>query len=130
MEKASKIIPVDELSSSVELILKAMEKFVDRDYFEEASKYVDLVVNSAIENQDNSAVEKAYYFKGILLAESGNYDMAETYLSVSLDMLIKKGKTQDLAKRYHDMAHVYYKMDKKDEAIRYLALGLNSKGYI
>ncbi|NLB21392.1 MAG: hypothetical protein GX829_11380 [Clostridium sp.] len=130
MEKASKIYPVDELSTSVELVLKAMGEFVDRGHFEEASKYIDLVVNSAIENQDNSAVEKAYYFKGILLAESGSYDMAETYLSVSLDMLIKKGKTKDLAKRYNDMAHVYYKMDKKEDAIRYLALGLNSKGYI
>lgn len=130
MEKASKIYPVDELSTSVELVLKAMGEFVNRGHFEEASKYIDLVVNSAIENQDNSAVEKAYYFKGILLAESGSYDMAETYLSVSLDMLIKKGKTKDLAKRYNDMAHVYYKMDKKEDAIRYLALGLNSKGYI
>lgn len=130
MEKASKIYPVDELSTSVELVLKAMGEFVNRGHFEEVSKYIDLVVNSAIENQDNSAVEKAYYFKGILLAESGSYDMAETYLSVSLDMLIKKGKTKDLAKRYNDMAHVYYKMDKKEDAIRYLALGLNSKGYI
>lgn len=130
MEKASKIYPADEMSTSVELVLKAMGEFVDRGHFEEASKYIDLVVNSAIENQDNAAVEKAYYFKGILLAESGNYDMAETYLSVSLDMLIKKGKTKDLAKRYNDMAHVYYKMDKKEDAIRYLALGLNSKGNI
>lgn len=130
MEEASKIYPTEHMSQSVELVLKAMEDFVEKGHYEEASKYIDLVVNAAIENQDSGAVEKAYYFKGILLAESGNYDMAETYLSVSLDMLIKKGKTKELAKRYNDLAHVYNKMDKKEDAIRYLALSLNSRGNI
>ncbi len=130
MEEASKIFPTEHMSHSVELVLMAMEEFVKKGHYEEASKYIDMVVNAAIENQDNSAVERAYYFKGILLAESGNYDMAETYLSVSLDMLIKKGKTKDLAKRYDDLANVYYKMDKKEDAIRYFALSINSRGYI
>lgn len=130
MEEASKIFPTEHMSQHVELVLKAMEVFVGKGHFKEASKYIDLVVNAAIENQENGAVERAYYFKGILLAEAGNYDMAETYLSVSLDMLIKKGRTKDLSKRYEDLAHVYYKMGKKEDAIRYFALSISSRGHI
>ncbi len=87
-------------------------------------------MNAAIENQNPNCVEKAYYFKGILLAESGNYNMAETYLSVSLDMLIKKGRTRELAKRYRDLANVYYKMDKKEEAIRYFSMSIQTEAHV
>ncbi len=130
MAEASNIFPTEKMSHSVELVLKAMEEFIKNGHYSEASKYIDLVVNAAIENQDNNAVEQAYYFKGILLAESGKYDMAETYLSVSLDMLIKKGRTKELAKRYKDLAQVYQKMGKKEDAIRYFALSINSRGHI
>lgn len=127
MNEASKIFPQDKFSDNVELILDAMAMFVNAGHYEEASKYIDLVVNSAIENKNPDTVERAYYFKGILLAESGSYDMAETYMSVSLDMLLKRGRSCELAKRYRDMGNIYYKMGKKDEAIKYYALSVNTK---
>lgn len=130
MAEASKIFPAEKMSDNVELILDAMAKFVSAGHYAEASKYIDMVVNAAIENQSPYSVERAYYFKGILLSESGNYDMAETYLSVSLDMLIKKGKTRELAARYKDLANVYYKMGKKEESIRYFGMSIQTEGHI
>ena len=130
MEEASRIFPQEALSDNVNLLLDAMERFVEDGHFKEASKYVDMVVNAAIENQHPDVVEKAYYFKGKLLAESGNYNMAETYLSVALDMLIKKGKTKELAKRYKDLAKVYYKMGKKEDSIRYFTMSIQTEGYV
>ncbi|MBO1264241.1 hypothetical protein J3A84_04175 [Proteiniclasticum sp. SCR006] len=130
MAEAAKIFPQESLSDNVTLLLDAMTRFVEEGHYKEASKYVDMVVNAAIENQHPDAVEKAYYFKGRLLAENGNYDMAETYLSVSLDMLIKKGKTRELAKRYKDLAKVYYKMGKKEDSIRYFTMSIQTEGHI
>jgi len=72
-------------------------------------------------------MEKAYYYKGLLLSEKGSYDMAETYMSVSLDMLIKKGKSSKLAKRYRDLGDIYYKMGKKEDAINYYTTSINIK---
>lgn len=130
MEEAVKMLGPENMSENIELVLHAMDTFVAKGHIKEASKYIDQVVNAAIENQNPNCVEKAYYFKGLLLAENGNFNMAETYLSVSLDMLLKKGKTNELAKRYHDLAEVYYKMDKKEEAIRYFALSIQIEGHI
>lgn len=130
MAEAAKIFPQESLSDNVTLLLDAMTRFVEEGHYKEASKYVDMVVNAAIENQHPDAVEKAYYFKGRLLAENGNYDMAETYLSVSLDMLIKKGKTRELAKRYKDLAKIYYKMGKKEDSIRYFTMSIQTEGHI
>ena len=130
MAEAAKIFPQESLSDNVTLLLDAMTRFVEEGHYKEASKYVDMVVNAAIENQHPDAVEKAYYFKGRLLAENGSYDMAETYLSVSLDMLIKKGKTRELAKRYKDLAKVYYKMGKKEDSIRYFTMSIQTEGHI
>jgi len=130
MAEAARIISPEKMSDNIEMIMDAMNKFVSAGHYEEASKYVDMVVNAAIENQNPNCVERAYYFKGILLAESGNYNMAETYLSVSLDMLIKKGRTRELAKRYRDLANVYYKMDKKEEAIRYFSMSIQTEAHV
>ncbi|MFH5836677.1 hypothetical protein ACHAL6_11445 [Proteiniclasticum sp. C24MP] len=130
MAEAAKIFPQESLADNVTLLLDAMNRFVEEGHYKEASKYVDMVVNAAIENQHPDVVEKAYYFKGRLLAENGSYDMAETYLSVSLDMLIKKGKTRELAKRYQDLAKVYYKMGKKEDSIRYFAMSIQTEGHI
>lgn len=130
MAEAARIISPEKMSDNIEMIMDAMNKFVGTGHYEEASKYVDMVVNAAIENQNPNCVERAYYFKGILLAESGNYNMAETYLSVSLDMLIKKGRTRELAKRYRDLANVYYKMDKKEEAIRYFSMSIQTEAHV
>lgn len=127
MREASLIFPDDKYSDNVELLLDAMERFVDSGHFEEASKYIDLIVNSAIENKNPVTMEKAYYYKGLLLSEKGSYDMAETYMSVSLDMLIKKGKSSKLAKRYRDLGDIYYKMGKKEEAIKYYTTSINIK---
>ena len=130
MAEAAKIFPPESLADNVTLLLDAMTRFVEEGHYKEASKYVDMVVNAAIKNQHPDAVEKAYYFKGRLLAENGSYDMAETYLSVSLDMLIKKGKTRELAKRYRDLAKVYYKMGKKEDSIRYFTMSIQTEGHI
>ena len=130
MAEAARIISPEKMADNIEMVMDAMSKFVSAGHYKEASKYVDMVVNAAIENQNPHAVEKAYYFKGILLAENGNYDMAETYLSVSLDMLIKRGRTRELANRYKDLANVYYKMDKKEEAIRYFSMSIQTEAHI
>lgn len=127
MREASQIFPEDKYSDNVELLLDAMERFVDSGHFEEASKYIDLIVNSAIENKNPITMEKAYYYKGLLLSEKGSYDMAETYMSVSLDMLIKRGKSSKLAKRYRDLGDIYYKMGKKEEAIKHYTTSINIK---
>jgi len=127
IREASQIFPEDKYSDNVELLLDAMGKFIDYGHFEEASKYIDLIVNSAIENKNPVTMEKAYYYKGLLLSEKGSYDMAETYMSVSLDMLIKKGKSSKLAKRYRDLGDIYYKMGKKEDAIKYYTTSINIK---
>lgn len=126
IEEAAKLFPGDKSYDNIELLLDALARLVALGSYDTASKYVDVVVNSAIESNRSEAMEEAYYYKGLLLEKKGNYTMAETYMSVSLDLLTKKGKSRKLAKRYRDLANIYYKMDRKDDAIRYFAMALNS----
>jgi tetratricopeptide (TPR) repeat protein len=106
--------------------MSAMEIFADNKLYDEADKYIDMLVNSAIENGDTDFMQKAYYYKGMLLGRKGKYDQAETYMSVSLDLLMKKGRSKELSERYKDLGKIYYQMGNKQEAIKYLSMSVSA----
>ncbi|MBW8382742.1 MAG: hypothetical protein K0M69_09510 [Youngiibacter sp.] len=126
LEKAAEIFPKDKLGESTELLMSAMEIFADNKLYDEADKYIDMLVNSAIENGDTDFMQKAYYYKGMLLGRKGKYDQAETYMSVSLDLLMKKGRSKELSERYKDLGKIYYQMGNKQEAIKYLSMSVSA----
>jgi transcriptional regulator with XRE-family HTH domain len=126
LEKAAEIFPKEKLGESTELLMSAMEIFAENKLYDEADKYIDMLVNSAIENGDTDFMQKAYYYKGMLLGRKGKYDQAETYMSVSLDLLMKKGRSKELSDRYKDLGKIYYQMGNKQEAIKYLSMSVSA----
>lgn len=126
LEKAAEIFPKDKLGESTELLISAMEIFAENKLYDEADKYIDMLVNSAIENGDTDFMQKAYYYKGMLLGRKGKYDQAETYMSVSLDLLMKKGRSKELSERYKDLGKIYYQMGNKQEAVKYLSMSVSA----
>ena len=122
LEEAAYIFPKDRLGENTEILMSAMGVFARHRLYEEADKYIDLLVNSAIENGDTDHMQKAYFYKGMLLGKKGKYDQAETYMSVSLDLLSKSGKSKELFQRYRDLGKIYYAMGNKQEAVKYLAM--------
>lgn len=122
LEEAAHIFPKDKLGESTEILMAAMGVFARNGLYEEADKYIDLLVNSAIENGNTDYMQRAYFYKGMLLGKKGKYDQAETYMSVSLDLLSKSGKSKELFQRYRDLGKIYYAMGNKQEAVKYLAM--------
>lgn len=122
LEEAAFIFPKDKLGENTEILMAAMGVFARHKLYEEADKYIDLLVNSAIENGDTDHMQRAYFYKGMLLGKKGKYDQAETYMSVSLDLLSKAGKSKELFQRYRDLGRIYYAMGNKHEAVKYLAM--------
>lgn len=83
------------------------------------------VLNYAISNDNMKLMEKAYYFKAVILKEKGMNIEAEMYMNLSLDALIKFGSKKELYKRYMDMGNMYYDFSQTRDAIRYFSLAIN-----
>ena len=70
-------------------------------------------------------MEKAYYYKSIILKEKGMNIEAEMYMNLSLDALMKFGSKKELYKRYMDMGNMYYDFSQTRDALRYFSLAIN-----
>jgi tetratricopeptide (TPR) repeat protein len=69
-------------------------------------------------------IEKAYYYKAMLISKNDDIIMSEMYMNLSLDVLLKCGSKKQIYKRYMEMGNIYFKMNNTQEALKYFALAL------
>ena len=86
---------------------------------------IDKVLNLSICSENTTLIERAYYFKGMLLQKQGQYRQAETYMNISTDYFLKSASVEDTYKRYNEMAELYYNLGEPREAIKYFTLAMN-----
>lgn len=116
--------PSDDNRERTKFMLYCLELFVKYEFIEEAQEICDEVVNESISLDDVKFIEKAYYFKSIILQKKDSYISAEMYMNLSLDALRKFGGRNELYKRYMEMGKMYYKMHEVAESIKYFDLAM------
>ncbi len=67
-------------------------------------------------------MEKAYYYKAMIFERKKNYIMAETYMMLSLDALMKYGTKSEICKRYMKIGTMYHDMGNVNDSIKYFSL--------
>ena len=63
--------------------------------FDLAEEFYDMALNYAIKSGNGKHIEKAYYYKAVLLEKKGKSEEAEMYMNLSLDALLKHGSKSE-----------------------------------
>lgn len=127
IKKGLKLYPKDNKENLVRFMLMNVEALVETDLIDTAQCVCSEALDYAITLDDNKYIEKAYYFKAVILEKTDNFYSAETYMNLSLDSLLKAGTKPDICKRYTEMGNMYYKMGQTAESIKYFNLAIDLK---
>ena len=125
IKKSLDIYPLSENAHSINLTLLIVKELIKNKMFNEAQNLSNDVLDCAIKFGDNQYIERAYYFKAMILISNEDYFSAEMYMSLSLDSLIKCGSKRAIAKRYTEMGSMYHKMGHTAEALDYYNSAMN-----
>lgn len=121
---AFEIFPKEEEKERLEFIVSSLELFIKYKYYDTAAELCDEALNVAILLNDIKIIEKAYYYKAILLFKSDSFTLAEMYMNLSLDSLKKFGNRDQLRERYNEMGHMYYKVGNSAESLKYFEFAI------
>lgn len=129
VKKGLSNFPRQNKEEFVEYMLRCVEELSTYEALGEAQKICDEALNNAIGCDNIRYIEKAYYFKAIILQKQDMYLQSEMYMNLSLDALFKFGNKQERHKRYLEMGNMYHKLGETSEALKYftLAMGIEKK---
>ncbi len=116
----------DERENYVNHVLKYIYLKLKYNCNENLSAFCDEILNIAIEINNIEYIEKAYFYKSLILEQEGNIFLAEMYLNLSLDALQKFGTERQLVERYIKIGELYNKMNNMQESLKYFNLALQS----
>ena len=115
----------DENGEYIDVLIDCIENFYIYKEFELANEMIDKVLDLSICSENTYLIERAYYFKGMILQKQGFYRQAETYMNISTDYFLKSSNDEGTYKRYTEMAELYYNIGEAREAIKYFTLAMN-----
>lgn len=127
METAFRIYPKEDTSEYVEFILMTIEELIENKIFDKANDVCSIALDDAIKLDNIKFIERAYYYKAVILTKQGSIHEAEIYMNLSLDALLKFGTKPDLYKRYLDLGEMYYKLNNVADSIKYFNLSIQLK---
>ncbi|NLP27619.1 MAG: helix-turn-helix transcriptional regulator [Clostridia bacterium] len=113
-----------EESIRVKYIVNCIGRLMENHIFDLAEEFCDMALNYAIKSGNGKHIEKAYYYKAVLLEKKGKSEEAEMYMNLSLDALFKHGSKSEKINRYINVANMYYKLGGVKEALKYLTLAM------
>lgn len=125
LKRGLDIYPKYNREALVGYMLRCIDEMISYNMLEEAEEISDEALNNAIGCDNIKFIERAYYFKSLILERKGKYEQAETYMNLSLDALFKFGSKQERYKRYMEMGNMYYKLGEISESIKYFTLAMN-----
>lgn len=120
-----KCYPDDEKVRYVGFILKNIKLLIEHKQYKFAENICDSALNSAIDLNEKEFIEKAYYFKSVILSEKKDFLSAEMYINLSLDVLTKFGTKRDIYERYMEIGNMYYNSGYISEALEYFELAIS-----
>lgn len=105
-----------------EFLINGVEILIKCNYYDEALKYIEEVLDISIELNLVPGMDRGYFYKAAILEKQDNYIMAESYIMLSLDALLKYGSKNDICKRYMKIGKMYHEMGQIKDSIRYFDL--------
>lgn len=127
IRKAISLFPEDNKEEYCEFLIRCVKILVECGSFDFAIQTVEGVLNLSIELNLVPLIDKAYYYKGLIFEKQNNYAMAEVYMILSMDALIKYGTRSQIAKRYMKIGEMYKLMGNVRDAVRYFNLALSNE---
>ncbi len=124
--KALKSYPRNNKEQVCDFLINGVEFLIKCEYYDEAIECIEEVLNVSIERNLVPGMDKAYYYKATILEKQKNYIMAESYIMLSLDALLKYGNKSDICKRYMKIGKMYHNMGEVKEAIKYFDLAFKT----
>ncbi len=121
------ILPMDSDKLNAKYLISCVDKLVSNHCYEFAEQISESALDKAIRCDDIKYIEKAYYFKSIILQKQGQYSQSEMYMNLSLDALLKFGGKEDRYKRYLDMGSMYYELGESRDSLKYFMLALSEE---
>ena len=119
INKALECYPKDNKELLVNFMLMNISKLIENGVLNKAQSICDETLDYAI-NLDNIVfIERAYYYKALILEKEGNLYSAEMYMNLSLDAMLKFANNSQIYKRYMEMGNMYHRMGNVAESIKY-----------
>lgn len=119
ISKALELYPKDNQEQLVNFMLMSISKLIENNILEKAQSICDETLDHAINLNNIVFIERAYYYKALILERDGNLISAEMYMNLSLDALLKFATNSEIYKRYMEMGDMYYRMNNTIESIKY-----------
>jgi transcriptional regulator with XRE-family HTH domain len=116
--------PKDNKERLCDFLKLIIATLIENNELDLAQIHCDDMLNLAINLDNLSYIERAYYFKSTILQKQNNLFLAETYMNLSLDALVKFGTRSQIHKRYLEMGNMYHKLGEVRESIKFLNLAL------
>ena len=125
IESALKLFPKDNEKEYVKFLIECISILYYNNELDLALSICDDALNLAISFDDLKLIERAYYFKGMLLQKNNRYREAEMYMNLSTDSLFRFANKEERYNRYMEMADLYYNLGESKECIKYFTLAMN-----
>ena len=108
LTKAYSVYNKEDKKGFTAFSIRLLSLFIDNGLYNEAEEIMEETINSAIYLNDDYYIEKAYFYKAIILGEKGDTDSKELYMNLSLDSLEKTGSSRDIYNRYLLIGKMYH----------------------
>lgn len=125
IKKAKSLYPKENLQQYVSFSIMLLKLLIENNMVEAANSICDETLDSAIRFDDTVYIEKAYYYKSILLFKSNNISSAEMYMNLSLGLFEKIASKHEIYLRYMEIGDMYHKLELNDEALKYFSIGIS-----
>ncbi len=120
INRALECYPKENKEALVNFMLMNISKLIENNVLDKSQQICDETLNYAINLNNIVFIERAYYYKALILEKEGNLTAAEMYMNLSLDALLKFATNSEIYRRYMEMGNMYHRMDNVRESIKYL----------
>lgn len=128
LNKAYSLYDKQDKKGFMSFSLRLIKLYIENNLYDEAEGIMEEAINNAIYLNDDYYIEKAYFYKALILGEKGNMDSKELYMNLSLNSLENIGTTKEIYDRYLLIGKMYHESKKYQDSINYFNLALKLKG--
>ncbi|MFC0903136.1 transcriptional regulator [Clostridium sp. MT-14] len=127
LDESLRIYPKDNIRELVHFMLMSTDILIDNKFLKRACITCNRALDYAINLDDIAFIERAYYYKALMLLKEGDFSKGEMCMNLSLDNLLKFGTSREIYKRYMEMGEMYYKVGNVEESVKYFTFAINLK---
>lgn len=122
--------PKDDKEKLVKFMITVVDELVESNINDKAKEICEDALDIAISLNNIKLIEKAYYYKAVILQKNDDIQGSEIYMNLSLDALLKFGNKNEIYKRYMEMGEMYYKLNNIRDSVKYFSLAIKLKNMI